>query len=56
VTHSNIVAMSVCEPAGHGLSQSFPLGDPDFSSRFEVQILFAGVEASIYKQTELFND
>jgi hypothetical protein len=48
--------MSVCEPSGRGLWQPFPLGDPDFSGRFEVQILFAGVQASTYEQTELFND
>jgi hypothetical protein len=29
---------------------------PDFSGRFEVQILFAGVEASISKHIELLND
>jgi hypothetical protein len=48
--------MSVCELVGRCLSQLFSLGDPDFSGRFEVQMMLAGVEASRYKQIELFND
>jgi hypothetical protein len=36
VTYSNLVAKSVCEPAGRGLLQPFPLGDPDFSSHSEI--------------------